>query len=198
MSSVQRRYTVCSSALGGATWPRFCQIPRQVAGRFGTAGSLSANSFHRKRRLSAGCAPRGAADGADDRQADRAVQGNAREAEVLTPRTSTIDAGARLDKALGKIPWRIWTRRRCSFRGSPGGKRQSLHDQHGHQQAGYVIWHTKSLVEPVTSATRVGDARLALHHYQPIGGGGKRMAPTGDELAAIFKRMREHLSGSFA
>ena len=60
---------------------------------------------------------------------------------------------------------------------------------------GTVIRHTKSLLN-LHIGDPVGDARPALHHYQLIGGGGKQeRRPTGDELAAIFKWMREHPGG---
>ncbi len=56
---------------------------------------------------------------------------------------------------------------------------------------GTVIRHTKSLIN-LKVGDPVADARPALHHYQLIGGGGKReRRPTADELAAIFAWMRD-------
>jgi integrase len=56
---------------------------------------------------------------------------------------------------------------------------------------GTVLRHTKSLLN-LKIGDPVADARPALHHYQLIGGGGKReRRPTADELAAIFAWLRE-------
>lgn len=57
---------------------------------------------------------------------------------------------------------------------------------------GTVIRHTKSLYN-LTVGDPVGDARPALHHYQLIGGGGKReRRPQPDELDSIFAWLKEH------
>ncbi len=101
---------------------------------------------------------------------------------------------ARLDKALGKIPAAdLDTAALVAFaqdrRAENAGPYTINMDI---SKLGTVIRHTKSLLN-LHIGDPVGDARPALHHYQLIGGGGKReRRPTGDELAAIFKWMREH------
>ena len=84
---------------------------------------------------------------------------------------------------------RWWPMRRIAGRKTPGPTINM-----DISKLGTVIRHknhsTASIGDPV------GDARPALHHYQLIGGGGKQeRRPTGDELAAIFKWMREHPGG---
>ena len=101
---------------------------------------------------------------------------------------------ARLDKAFGKMPAdSLDTAALVAFaqdrRAENAGPYTINMDI---SKLGTVLRHTKSLLN-LRIGDPVADARPALHHYQLIGGGGKReRRPTGDELAAIFAWMREH------